>query len=135
MSDELSYCVAIKPLEFFRSSEHVNVADVHKLAATIADTGVWTTPIPVDRETGIIMDGNHRARAAALLRLRYVPCVLLSYDDARVSVTHWRTGEPFRVDRIYEPILGAGQVLPYKTTRHRFAPALPRTAIELAVLR
>ncbi|RKE37567.1 ParB-like nuclease family protein [Paraburkholderia sp. BL23I1N1] len=134
MLDKLPYCVALKPLAFFRPSEAVDEHDVHRLAAAIREAGSWTTPIPIEKGTGIIMDGNHRARAAALLGLRYVPCVLLDYRDPRVSVTHWQTGEPFCIDSIRRRILQDKALLPYKTTRHRFAPVLPATEILLSVL-
>ncbi|MDC7707166.1 ParB N-terminal domain-containing protein [Vogesella indigofera] len=78
MRDYPSYCVALKPVDFFLPSEEVDEEAVHRLAAAITRAGMWTTPIPVDRETGIIMDGNHRARAAVLLGLHYLPCVLLA---------------------------------------------------------
>ncbi|MGX6999508.1 transcriptional regulator [Caballeronia sp. KNU42] len=135
MPDKLPYCVALKPLAFFRQSEEVDEHDVHHLAAVIREAGSWTTPIPVEKESGIIMDGNHRARAAVLLGLRHVPCVLLDYRDPRVSVTHWQTGAPFCIDSISRRILLDKRLFPYKTTRHRFAPVLPATEIQLAVLK
>jgi len=135
MSNNQSYCVAIKPIAFFRSSEEVDEGDVKRLAAVISRAGIWTTPIPVDSETGIVMDGNHRMRAAALLELSYLPCVLLSYQDPRVTVMHWRTGEPFCIDSIYRSIMLNKKIFPYKTTRHLFAPVLPKTEIHLSVLR
>ncbi|MDC7703721.1 ParB N-terminal domain-containing protein [Vogesella indigofera] len=135
MRDYPSYCVALKPVDFFLPSEEVDEGAVHRLAAAIARAGMWTTPIPVDRETGIIMDGNHRARAAVLLGLHYLPCVLLGYRDPRVVVTHWCSGEPFCVDSIQRQILLHKKRFPYKTTRHLFAPALPETEIQLGMLR
>ncbi|MFP4592165.1 transcriptional regulator [uncultured Ralstonia sp.] len=134
MHAERSYCVALRPAAFFVPSEEVDAGAVHRLAAGIAHAGVWTTPIPIERGTGIVMDGNHRIRAAALLGLHHLPCVLLDYADPRVSVTHWRTGAPFCVDSIWRCILADRGLFPYKTTRHRFAPALPSTEIPLAVL-
>lgn len=112
----------------------VDESHVCHLAATIREAGDWTTPIPVEKESGIVMDGNHRLRAAAVLGLRYLPCVLLDYRDARVSVTHWQTGEPFCVRDICRRILRDNLLFPYKTTRHRFAPVLPRTEIPLSLL-
>ena len=135
MRDNRSYCVALKPVDFFLHSEEVDEEAVHRLAASISQAGTWTTPIPIDRETGIIMDGNHRARAAVLLGLHYLPCVLLSYRDPRVVVTHWHSGEPFCVDSIHSQVLLHKRLLPYKTTRHLFAPALPDTEIQLDMLR
>ncbi|MBC3869327.1 ParB N-terminal domain-containing protein [Undibacterium oligocarboniphilum] len=135
MADHHSYCVALKPIDFFRPSEDVDHVDVHKLASVISEAGIWTTPVPVDGGTGIVMDGNHRIRAAALLGLNHLPCVLLSYDDPRVAVTDWNTGEAFCVDCIFRTILWQNRIFPYKTTRHRFAPVLPRTEIQLCMLK
>lgn len=129
------YCIAFKPIGALRASEDVDAFDVRELALRIARAGVWTAPLPVDDATGIVMDGNHRLRAARLLGLRYLPCVPLSYQDPRVTVTHWTSGERFDVDHIFRSILAERGVLPYKTTRHLFAPVLPSTMVELDLLR
>jgi len=134
MLTESAYCVALRPVSFLRASEMVDEDHVCRLAVAIREAGDWTTPIPVEKQTGIVMDGNHRLRAAAMLGLRYLPCVLLDYRDPRVSVTHWQTGEPFCVRRICKRILRDQLLFPYKTTRHRFAPMLPRTEIPLSLL-
>ncbi|ATJ88063.1 ParB N-terminal domain-containing protein [Ralstonia solanacearum] len=134
MQADLSYCVALRPTAFFKPSEEVDADHVRRLADTIRATGLWTTPIPIERETGIVMDGNHRMRAAALLGLHHLPCVLLDYADPRVSVTHWGSGAPFSVAGIRQRIVAERRLFPYKTTRHRFAPALPSTEIPLTVL-
>lgn len=134
MFNELSYCIAVKPLSFLRQSEMIDEGDVRRLAATIHEAGKWTTPIPVEKDTGIVMDGNHRLKAAAMLGLHYLPCVLLDYSDSRVSVTHWETDAPFCVKSIGARILLDGLPFPYKTTRHKFAPVLPLTEIPLSIL-
>lgn len=134
MLSDSAYCVALKPVSFLRASEKVDEAHACRLACAIREAGEWTTPIPVERETGIVMDGNHRLRAAVLLGLRHLPCVLLDYQDPRVSVTHWHTGEPFCVRSICRLILLDKRLFPYKTTRHRFAPLLPLTEIPLMLL-
>ncbi|GLU31271.1 ParB N-terminal domain-containing protein [Trinickia caryophylli] len=134
MPTDFSYCIAVKPISFLQASEVVDENHVSELAAVIREAGRWTTPIPIDTETGIVMDGNHRLRAAAMLGLSYLPCVLLDYLDPRVSVTHWRTGEPFCVKSIGTRLLRDKMLFPYKTTRHRFASVLPHTDIPLALL-
>ncbi len=60
--------------------------------------------------------------------------MLLDYADPRVSVTHWESGAPFSVASIRQRIVAQRRLFPYKTTRHRFAPALPGTEIPLTVL-
>ncbi|HYD81455.1 MAG TPA: ParB N-terminal domain-containing protein [Paucimonas sp.] len=128
-----AYQIAIKPVSFFRQSEETDLTNVHKLVTAMLDTATWTTPIPVTKDHGIVMDGNHRLRAAKLLGLRYVPCIPLDYQDPRVSVLHWTTNEPFCIDTIYRTIMSNG-VFQYKTTKHSFSPALPTTDIPLRLL-
>ncbi len=134
MSVDLPYCVCVKPISSLRQSEMVDEDHVHRLAATIRRAGKWTAPLPVETSTGIVMDGNHRLRAAAVLGLRFLPCVALDYVDPRIRVTHWKTGEPFCVAAIAKRILEDKDLFPYKTTRHRFAPILPTTEIALSLL-
>ena len=128
-----SYQVVTRELAWFRPSEQVDEQHATALAREIAALGRWITPIPVEHASGIVMDGNHRLRAAALLGLRHLPCVALDYADARVCVTHWASGEPYPVARIFETI-AARQLLAYKSTRHVFAPQLPRIDVALTDL-
>ena len=129
-----AYDCTLAELAFFRPSEDVIGHDVEKLAQDIQRRGCWTTPIPVERTSGIIMDGNHRWHAARLLQLTQLPCVALDYDDPRVRVVRWEDGGRFSLDHLRET-LARGAVLPYKTTRHIFAPALPELLFDLAALR
>lgn len=129
-----NYEVSLMDAGFFLPSEEVIDADVRALAARIGQMDRWTTPISVEARTGIIMDGNHRWMAATRLGLRLVPCFLLDYADPRVSVFEWESGRPFDLASILA-IATTRQVFPYKTTRHLFAPPLPRCDIPLAQLR
>lgn len=58
---------------------------------------------------------------------------MLDYTDSRVSVSAWADGQAFDLALLYGT-LAAGRVLPYKTTRHRFRPALPSINLPLALL-
>src|SRR5580698_10193591 len=50
-------------------SEMVLDAQVKELARRIAESGIWTHPIPVCAKSGLVMDGNHRLKAAKSLGL------------------------------------------------------------------
>lgn len=131
MSDQVN----LKELSFFRASEEVDMSEVLNLASNILACGMWTAPIPVDKETGIVMDGNHRLHAAALLGLSHVPCYLLSYCSSRVTVLDHTSGEIFDTSIVYRTVLHEKRILPYKSTRHLFSPPLPSTRIVLSMLR
>lgn len=127
------YVVALKPIAFFRQSEQVDLDNVELVMRMIRARGSWLEPIAVDREHGIVMDGNHRLCAARYLGLQYVPCVLVDYADPGLTVLDWTTGAPFDIDSIYRTVL-AQRLFPHKTTRHLFSPGLPRTDVGLARL-
>jgi hypothetical protein len=128
-----AYLLAVRPLAFFRPSEEVNDVQVEALMAHVQRDGIWTAPLPVEMASGLVMDGNHRLRAAQRLGLKRLPCVPLSYDDPRVAVSCWKTGRAYCADEVRQ--LGRGEVvLPYKTTRHRFNPPLPGTEIPIKLL-
>ncbi len=134
MSSPSPYALTLQPLGRLLPSEETDPQHVQALAARIVACGEWRVPLPVERSTGLVMDGNHRLRAAALLDLACVPCILLGYEDPRVTVHCWRTHAPFDVARI---LTSAEQrtLFPFKTTRHRFEPPLPDCRIPLAALR
>jgi len=127
------YVVAVRPIEFFRPSEEVDTAHVRRLAEEVRRSGTWLAPLPVEADSGLVMDGNHRLQVARLLGLRRLPCIPLRYDDERLHVRCWKTGRPFSLDELQE-IVALPEVLPYKTTRHSFDPPLPRTEIPLSLL-
>ncbi|EAM8615762.1 transcriptional regulator [Salmonella enterica] len=130
----MEYYVKLLPLTQIRPSEEVNRQHVAWLADEITRCQRWTTAVPVDRHTGIIMDGNHRYQAARQLGLHCIPCVMLDYTDERVSVCQWCSGEAFCPDEIVQRILVEGALFPYKTTRHQFSPQLPAVKFELSRL-
>lgn len=128
------YLVAFCPLARLRASEQVHSDRVQALARRIRDEGRWLAPLPIDEASSLVMDGNHRLHAAHLLGLRRLPCVLLDYADPRVTVACWRSGRPLDPRAIVAALAGR-ELLPPKSTRHRFDPPLPATRIELALLR
>ncbi len=129
-----NYVVTLKPIEFFRQSEEVDFEAVWYLSDKIRQDGRWLEPIIGESQSGFIMDGNHRYRAAKMLKLNYLPCILLAYSDPRVEVFDWNTDERF--DQVcMENAIKSERVFPYKTTRHIFSPVPPTVDIEIGHLR
>ena len=128
------YVLGLRPLASLRASEQVIEARVCALAERIRRDGRWLAPLPIDEDSGVVMDGNHRLRAARLLGLRRLPCIALSYADPRVSVACWTSGRPLDPRRIFAT-LSRGALLGAKSTRHHFDPPLPATRLELELLR
>lgn len=115
-------------------TERHNPQRASRLAMNIAAEGKWTNPIWVESSDLLIMDGHHRLEAAILLGLARLPCVLLSYHMPELSVASWNGNAQFPIADIFAA--GRSQsLLPYKTTRHILACAVPKAPYDLADLR
>ncbi len=87
----------------------------------------------VEETTLAVMDGHHRRAAALLLGVALVPIIALSYNDARLTLSALRPQHIVTAEHVLAAAR-TGQLYPYKTTRHRLNPAIPRVAIPLATL-
>jgi hypothetical protein len=125
--------VALWSVSSLVPSEMVLDAQVKELARRIVQCGIWTHPIPVCARSGLVMDGNHRLKAAKSLGLRRVPVVPLSYESLRVKVRDRSDGRPFDRSR-FDVVIRAAAVLPHRAMSHEFEPALPVTSIALDLL-
>ncbi|MER9580753.1 ParB N-terminal domain-containing protein [Mesorhizobium sp. M0276] len=129
-----NYTVVKLPVSQLRPSEEINFERARTLAKMIAKKKLWTRPMLVEHRHSMIMDGHHRHFCATELGLSFVPCVLLSYDDPNLHVTYWSEPGPVAVDRIIQAGL-SGDLLSYKTTRHKLQVGLPSCSVDLDDLR
>jgi len=116
-----------------RPHEDHDRAHAESLVQAISSRGVWTTPIIVDRHTGIILDGHHRFVAAKKLGLELIPAIVVDYPDPEISVSSWRPD----VEIKHSDVLRAGRsgrLLPRKTSRHAFSETLPSCCVSLTKL-
>ncbi|WP_090812718.1 ParB N-terminal domain-containing protein [Paraburkholderia tuberum] len=125
-----SYTVVKVPVTQLRPSENINPGRASTLTKMIAESGRWTEPILVEHRHLVVMDGHHRHFCAKALSLSYIPCILLSYDDPNLDVTYWSDPTPVAVDQIIQAGL-SGNLMSFKTTRHRLKITLPSCSIEL----
>lgn len=101
------------------------------LAETIRREQLWRIPIALERNSLAVMDGHHRVEAALQLRLIYVPCLLLDYDQVEVSAS--RLGYLVTPQEILRRAK-ARDLYPPKTTRHRFSSPLPTCNVSIWLL-
>lgn len=119
------------PLVALRKTERHCRKEADRLAGSILQNAVRTRPIAVHRNEHFAMDGHHRLAAARHLGLHLVPAALLDYDT--VQVESWSSEDRITPEMIM-PIVAKGRLLPVKTTRHRFDPALPFCDIPIITL-
>jgi L-serine kinase (ADP) len=90
---------------------------VEWLKNKITEEGFWTVPLKLDKEHHLVMDGQHRMEVAKAIGLKFVPCMLYTYDEVNV----WSLRSNHKVDQhsIIKRAL-SGDIYPYKTAKHSF---------------
>jgi len=120
-------------LDRIQETEEHDFIRANQLADTIRELGFWTVPIAIEHSMLAIMDGHHRFKAAKLLNLARVPCVLMDYGKSGVTLQSWRSDWDIDVDDIFL-MLKEGKKFPIKTTRHLFSPSIKEIKIPLDLL-
>lgn len=127
------YVIQLLPLCELRPHEEHDYDSAVQLSRKIAMDGYLSRPVVVEERTMILLDGHHRVAALTLLGCKFVPSVVLSYDDPRICLDGWRAD--IAVDRAMVLAAGSrGFLLPWKTTRHQLSPDLDQIKVELALL-
>lgn len=124
--------VLIDPHRLRRHEEH-DAAHACALHDAILAAGVWTTPIIVEWEDLIVMDGHHRLSVACAVGLSQVPCLMADYQSVRVES---RRAEFVVTPNDIRQRAHTGLLYPPKTTRHHIPSEWNSCcAVELAALR
>ena len=124
------------PVETLLPHEQVEDKQVDKLERMTLRWKAYTKPLLVDRKTGTILDGHHRAEVAKRMELQCLPCVLVDYlEDDRVTLTVWPNcgRDSLEKEEVVEAAL-AGELFPPKTSRHLLSDHLPPISIPLSRL-
>lgn len=111
----------LKLLELSLLKEHESI-DQKRLDEIIADIckNGYVKPIVVDSASMVILDGHHRYNALKRLNARYVPAILVDYNDDDILLSYWR--EEYK-NITKKDVLLAGNSqnkLPHKTSKHTF---------------
>ena len=134
MTQRHSLAITLTDISAIRATEEHSESAARRLQTEIDTTGVWTTPLIIDRESMGIMDGHHRFAVAKALALALVPTMIVSYEDDFVHLKAWRPNQHFTPDDVRRAAKH-GQILPRKTTRHVFDIPLPGCRVPLDTLR
>ena len=128
--------VELVPVETLLPHEQVEDKQVDKLERMTLRWKAYTKPLLVDRKTGTILDGHHRAEVAKRMELQCLPCVLVDYlEDDRVTLNVWPNcgRDSLEKEEVVKAAL-AGELFPPKTSRHLLSDHLPPISIPLSRL-
>jgi hypothetical protein len=119
------------PVDQLKHIEGFSQKRANWLRQKILDEGVWTKPLALDNEHGLVLDGQHRMEVALALGFTRVPVVHFNYAD--VALRSLRANHSFTWKDVVERAL-AGDIYPYKTVKHDFDTPLPKIDIKLEEL-
>ncbi|MFQ5827886.1 MAG: hypothetical protein ACE5JD_01840 [Candidatus Methylomirabilia bacterium] len=81
--------LSVMPLDAFSPHEAVRPATEAQVATLLRTSGEFTWPIIVGRETGLILDGNHRYAVLRRLGARHVLVQCVAVQSSEVVVGRW----------------------------------------------
>ncbi|MEM3055393.1 MAG: pyridoxal-phosphate dependent enzyme [Candidatus Bathyarchaeia archaeon] len=97
--------------------EEVDLKHLKELTAEIASDKVLKQAIVVDKNTNVIIDGEHRFTALKILGCKRIPLIYINYNSPEIEVQAWRDGECLtKVDVINAGV--SGRMFPPKTSKH-----------------
>ncbi len=97
--------------------EEVDLNHLKELIAEIASDKVLKQAIVVDKNTNVIIDGEHRFTALKILGCKRIPVVYIDYNSPEIEVQPWRGGERLTKKDVINAGL-SGKMLPPKTSKH-----------------
>ena len=103
-------------LERVKPHEEVNSKYLDELLKEIVFDGMLKLAIAVDRDTNIILDGNHRYNVLRRLGARKIPAVLVDYCSTCITAESWN-GQKITKETVVQAGL-SGNKLPPKTSKH-----------------
>jgi len=86
--DMLKYLEVRKVADLF-SHEQTISKNLKRLKESMLNIGHLVDPIVVDRETNVVLDGNHRLRVLEIIECPYATCQLVDYKSDDIKVGTW----------------------------------------------
>ena len=107
----------IVELDKLRQHEEVDPNHLKELKKEIESDKILKMAIVVDKNTNVILDGEHRFNALRELGCRKIPVIYVNYNSPDIEVQSWKGNPHLTKKDIIEAGLG-GRRFPPKTTKH-----------------
>lgn len=104
-------------LDVLKQHEEVDPAHLRELKKEIESDKILKFAIAVDKNTSIVLDGEHRFNALRELGCTKVPVTFVDYSSPDIEVQAWRNGERVTKKDVLEAGL-SGKKLPPQTSQH-----------------
>ncbi|MEM3549902.1 MAG: pyridoxal-phosphate dependent enzyme [Candidatus Bathyarchaeia archaeon] len=104
-------------LDQLKQHEEADPKHLNELTVEIASDKILKYAIVVDKNTNIIIDGEHRYNALKNLGCTMIPVVYIDYNSPKIEVQSWRPDYNLNKKAVIEAGL-SNRKLPPKTSKH-----------------
>jgi hypothetical protein len=111
------YKLTFIKIDELKEHEEINPSHLKELMEEIKSDGILKNPIVVDKNTKVVLDGEHRLNVLKMLGCNKIPVVLVNYRSPKIKVLPWRKGEKITKKDVIIAGL-TGNRLPAKTSKH-----------------
>ena len=122
--------LALVPIALLKPHEEIDELHLHELRKRIISDGMIMYPVIVDIKTLTILNGHHRVEILKRMGKKYVPAILVDYDNECVKVFSWRKEWSVTKELVRKAAL-SGHKLPPRTSRHVLCFEIPRVDLPL----
>ena len=106
--------ISLSKLKFH---EEIDREYLEKLKSEILNDGFLRKPIVIDRETKVIIDGHHRAKALIEIGAELIPAIEIDYFSNEFLVESWRNDVKIKKKDIIKAGL-ENKLFPPKTSKN-----------------
>ena len=99
--EELMSQLEIREVKSLLSHEQVIAPNLKRLKEGMLNIGHLVDPIVVDKETGVVLDGNHRRNVLEIIECPRAICQLVDYKSPEIKVGTWHPSVSYTAEEVF----------------------------------
>lgn len=89
LSDEVLNSLEVRETKKLFSHEQVISYNLKRLKQAMLNIGHLVDPIVIDKESGVVLDGNHRLKVLEIIECPFATCQSVDYKSPEITVGTW----------------------------------------------
>ncbi|MFN7991735.1 MAG: hypothetical protein U0R44_06285 [Candidatus Micrarchaeia archaeon] len=102
LADELIKNLEIREVKSLLSHEQVISHNLKRLKEAMLNIGQLVDPMIVDKNTGVVLDGNHRLKVLEIIECPNATCQIVDYKSDEIKVGTWYPSVPLKPEEIFK---------------------------------
>jgi hypothetical protein len=102
LSDELIKNLEVREVKQLLSHEQVISFNLKRLKEAMLNIGQLVDPLIVDKNTGVVLDGNHRLKVLEIIECPLATCQVVDYSSDDIKVGTWYPTVALSPEEIYK---------------------------------